>query len=156
MTIIVSLVAVSFEASAQERAPKDVIINEVLFSIGSESYTARDMMIYKAVLNELFQKSRISQFTKKPFDDFLLSRLSYKEAKAFELTNEKNKLSDAVKNKLKEFSPEEISSENEVLSVALSLIEIKEVQLKNQARFDTWFELLKRKYQLKVKSNEFK
>lgn len=143
-------------SAAPERNSKDSVIIEVLFSIGSESYTSRDLLIYKTVLSEVFQKNRISQFAKKTPEDFLLSRLSYKEAKVFELTNEKLKVSEAARKKMNEFSLDEIDRENEIISVALALIEIKEVQVKSQARFDTWFELLKRKYQIKLKSSEAK
>lgn len=141
-------------ASAQP--PKEAVVNEVLFSIGSVSYTGRDQLIYKSVLAELYQKNKISQYSKKPFDDFLLSRLSYSEANAFEIKSEKSKISDAAKKKLSEFSIEEILRENEYIAVAIALIDIKESQLRSQTRFDTWFELLKRKYQYKLKSSENK
>lgn len=136
--------------------PKEAVVNEVLFSVGSVSSTARDMLIYKSVLAELYQKTRISQYTKKPFDDFLLSRLSFSEASAFELKSEKSKISDVARKKLSDFSLEEIVRENDNIAVAIALIDIKEGQLKSQARFDTWFELLKRKYQFKLKSAEIK
>ena len=141
-------------ASAQPQ--KEAVVNEVLFSIGSVSYTGRDQLIYKSVLAELYQKNKISQYSKKPFDDFLLSRLSYSEANAFEIKSEKSKISDAAKKKLSEFSIEEILRENEYIAVAIALIDIKESQLRSQTRFDTWFELLKRKYQYKLKSSENK
>lgn len=145
---------ISILASAQP--PKEAVVNEVLFSIGRVSYTGRDMLIYKSVLSELYQKNRISQYTKKPFDDFLLSRLSFSEASAFELKSEKSKISDTARKKLSEFSLEEIVRENENIAVAIALIDIKESQLRSQTRFDTWYELLKRKYQFKLKSSEIK
>lgn len=141
---------------AAERNGKDAVINEVLFSVGTKSFTSRDHLVYKSVLNEVFQKTRISQFTKRPVDDFLLSRLSYNEAIAFELAPEKPKLRDQVRKKLSEFSLGEIEREREIIAAALALIDIKEAQVKNQGRFNTWFDLLKRKYQLKLKSPEAK
>lgn len=132
------------------------VVNEILFSVAGEPSTSRDMQLYKAVLNEIFQKNKISKFTKKFSDDFLLSRLSYKEAVVFELTGTKMKESDAARRKMADFSKAEIDREIDVVSKALELIEIKENQVKLQARFDTWFELLKRKYQLKLKSPEIK
>ena len=151
---ILNVFLISGLASAQPL--KEAVVNEVLFSIGTVSYTGRDMLIYKSVLSELYLKNRISQYTKKPFDDFLLSRLSFSEASAFELKSEKSKISEAARKKLSEFSLEEIVRENENIAVAIALIDIKESQLRSQARFDTWFELLKRKYQLKLKSSEIK
>lgn len=142
--------------SVTEGAAKDTVVNEILFSIVNEPSTSRDMQIYQSVLNEIFQKNKISQFTKKLSDDFLLSRLSYKEAKVFELTGTKVKVSESSRKKLSEFSPAEIDREIDTISKAMELIEIKESQVKQQARFDAWFELLKRKYQLKLKSSEVK
>lgn len=153
-TFIAIVFLLSGFASAQPL--KEAVVNEVLFSIGNVSYTARDMLIYKSVLAELYQKTRISQYTKKPFDDFLLSRLSFNEASAFELKSEKSKISDAARKKLSEFSLDEVVRENENIAVAIALIDIKESQLRSQTRFDTWYELLKRKYQFKLKSPEIK
>ena len=149
---------VSGSALAQPPAtlPREAVVNEVLFSIGSVSSTARDMRLYKLVLAELYQKTKISQYSKKPFDDFLLSRLSFSEASAFELKSEKSKISDAARKKLSDFSLDEIVRENDSIAVAIALIDIKEGQLRSQTRFDTWFELLKRKYQFKLKSAEIK
>lgn len=147
----------SYQAgAATDRSQKDAVVNEILFSIANEPSTSRDMQTYQKMLNEVFQKNKISQFTKKLSEDFLLSRLSYKEAKVFELTGFKTKISEASREKLSEFSQIEIDREIEIISKAMELIEIKESQLKQQARFDTWFELLKRKYQLKLKSSEVK
>lgn len=143
-------------AAAQPPIPKEAVVNEVLFSIGNVSYTTRDSLIYKSVLAELYQKTSISQYTKKPFDDFLLSRLSFSEANAFELKSEKSKVTESARKKLGDFSLEEITRENENIAVAIALIDIKEGQLRSQTRFDTWFELLKRKYQYKLKSAEVK
>lgn len=143
-------------AAAQPPIPKEAVVNEVLFSIGNVSYTTRDSLIYKSVLAELYQKTSISQYTKKPFDDFLLSRLSFSEANAFELKSEKSKVTESARKKLSDFSLEEITRENENIAVAIALIDIKEGQLRSQTRFDTWFELLKRKYQYKLKSAEVK
>lgn len=144
-------------AAQDEGKQKESLVNEVLFSITGESFTSHDRNIYQSVLNEILQKNKISSFTKKTTDDFLLSRLSYQEAKAFELTGSaKIKLSESSRHKLSEFSPAEIEREIDVISRARALIEIKETQLKQQDRFDTWFQLLKRKYQFKPKSPDMK
>lgn len=132
----------------------ETIMNEVLFSIANESSTSRDRLVYQRVLNEVFKKDTISQFTPKTADDFLLSRLSYKEAKAFDMHGNEMKINENSKKKLSEFTPSEVERELEVISTALALIEIKEAQLKGKERFNTWFELIKHKYQLKIKSSE--
>lgn len=133
----------------------EIVMNEVLFSIANESSTSRDRLVYQRVLNEVFKKDTISQFTPKTADDFLLSRLSYKEAKAFDMHGNEMKINENSKKKLiSEFTQSEVERELEVISTALALIEIKEAQLKGKERFDTWFELIKHKYQLKIKSSE--
>lgn len=141
-------------SSAQ--AQNEAVINEILFSIANESVTSRDRQVYQSVLSEVFQKDRVSQFTKKLSDDFVLSRLSYREAKVFELRSVEVKLNESMKKKLSEFSQREITREVEIIGKAIALIEMKETQLKQKDRFDTWFALLKRKYQLKLKSSDAK
>ena len=132
------------------------VVNEVLFSVSGEAATARDQQIYQSVLSEVFHKQHLSQFSQKPVSDFLLSRLSFKEASVFDLTSEKTKISESVKKKWAEYSLTEIEREANIISKALLLIELKENQLKQQERFDIWFEVLKRKYQVKFKSTDVK
>ena|GEM_PF-3092396 len=129
----------------------EIIINEILFTVASEPATARDQQIYQAVLNEVFQRKTMGVFTAKLADDFLLSRLAYKEAVAFDFQAEDVKQNEAAKKKLSPYSKTEINKEVEIISKALALIEIKENQLKEKARFDAWFEIIKRKYLVKFK-----
>lgn len=139
----------------------ETIVNEILFSAAGESLTLRDEQIYRGVLAEIFQKNKISQFTKKTSDDFMLSRLSYKEALVFglqgaEIKGIEAKINEAMKKKLIEYSRVKINREVLVIAKALALIEIKEAQLKEKDRFYTWFEIIKRKYQVKLKSRSVK
>lgn len=125
-------------------------VNRVLFSIGTTSWTSRDREAYQFVLSEVFQKKALSQYSKNPENDFLLSRLSYKEAAVFELSaGEKTKVD--VNKKLNGFTPAEVERETNYISKALILIEIKESQHKDSRRFNSWFELLKRKYLVRLK-----
>lgn len=139
-----------FTLGAQSQ--NEVVVNEVLFSVANESSTTHDRLIYQRVLSEVFKKNKISQLIKKASDDFLLSRLSYKEAKAFDMQGVEVKLSQASRKKLSEFSDLEINHEIEVISKAMAIVEIKETQLKQKERFETWFDLLRHKYLLKIKS----
>ncbi|MBY0555244.1 hypothetical protein K2P97_11990 [bacterium] len=135
---------------------QSTVLNEVLFSVGGVSWTARDRQLYETVIREVYTRDKISKFSLKTKEDFLISRLSAREAEAFDLQPEKNKTADAVKKKFNEFSAAEIESEVNQISKALTIVELKENQLKQQDRFDAWVELLKRKYQVKIKSNELK
>ena len=143
-----------FRNWASAQVLNETVVNEVLFFAANESATARDRQIYQSVLREVFQKTTIGRFIKKQSDDFLLSRLSYKEAIAFGLQNTEIKVPETAKKQLTEYSKAEIDREVEIISKALALIEIKEAQFKEKDRFDTWFEVIKRKYQVKFKSAE--
>jgi hypothetical protein len=152
---IAFLIAFLFVLTALAQTAPNVL-NEVLFSVAGEASTVRDQQIYQAVLDEVFHKPHLSRFSQKPATDFLLSRLSFREASTFDLTSDKIKISENSKKKLSEFSSAEIEREANIVSRALLLIELKENQLKQQERFDTWFEVLKRKYQVKYKVTEIK
>lgn len=132
------------------------LVNEILFSVAGESFTARDQQIYELVLKEVFQKEKLSEFTTKKSDDFLLSRLCFVEAKTFDLKGVDVAVTANTKKKLSDFSDTEISHEVEVVAKSLALIDIKEAQIKQKARFISWLELIKRKYQVKIKSVDLK
>ncbi len=112
-------------------------VNEVLFAITLEASTARDLQLYQAVLTEVFQKKTLSRYSKSAAQDFLLSRLAYREAMVFELTGEKNKITDAARKKMSEYTAEGIEKEAALIAKAQALIEVKEAQLKQRERFDT-------------------
>ncbi|MEQ1721867.1 MAG: hypothetical protein ABL930_01735 [Pseudobdellovibrio sp.] len=92
----------------------------------------------------------------------MLSRLSSSEALVFDIQGDQKKITDSERKKMSDFSADEIENEMAVISKALSIIELKENQLAKenqltpQERFETWYEVLKRKYQVKIKSNEMK
>ncbi len=138
------------------------LVNEVLFSLAAKSSTARDRLLYETLIQEVFEKKQLSKYSKKKSDDFLLSRLSSREAEAFDIRPDKKIISDSARKKMNEFSAAEIENELSLISKALSIIELKENQLAKenqltpQERFDTWYEVLKRKYQVKIKSHEMK
>lgn len=124
--------------------------------MAGQSVTARDQQVYQDVLSVVFQKETISKFSQKNLLDFILAHVSAKEAEVFDLQADKIKLSDAQKKKLSEYTTDEINREIQLISKASSIIELKENQLKQQDRFDTWAEILKRKYQVKLKVTEVK
>lgn len=146
--IIISLfLLVGLLASSQEATS----VNEIVFSVSKQSSSRRDLELYQFVLKEFFQKNKMSIFSKRELEDFLLSRLAYREALNFDLSGveAKNKSFDAKKQN--GYTDVEVKEEVQVLLKALAYMEIKENHLKEQVRFDTWFDLLKRKYQVKYK-----
>jgi hypothetical protein len=159
--IISSFFLIIFSFSTFLRAETSVV-NEVLFSVAGKSATTRDRLLYETLIQEVFEKKQLSKFSKKKSDDFLLSRLSSREALVFDILGDKKKMTDSMRKKMSHFSAVEIENEMALISKALSIVELKENQLaqENQltpeARFDAWLEVLKRKYQVKLKSNEMK
>lgn len=138
-------------------APNDgPVVNQVLFYESKQSWTARDLELFGQIKKEVLKKSRLSQFAETDHEDFLLSRLAAREAVLFEVTSVKLRLTDAQKQVLQNFSNKEIDEELAQVGRALTLIELKESQLNQKMRFKTWLDLLKRKYQVKVKSADFK
>jgi hypothetical protein len=131
-------------------------INKVLFSAGDQSWTSRDMSLYQSVLSDVFKKKKLSEFSKNEFNDFLLSRISLKEADIFQISYDKKSLSESERKKLTQFTKDEIDKEVTSIAKAQALIEIKENQHKDAARFNTWLELMKRKYVVRIKSGENK
>ena len=114
------------------------------------------MQVYESVLNEVFKKKNLSEYSKNQFNDFLLSRLSLREANLFQITAEKKPLLEPERKKLAAFTNAEIDRELALISKAQALIEIKESQHKDAARFNSWVELMKRKYVVHIKSSENK
>lgn len=149
--------ALAVEVTEEKAGPKSAqVINQVLFFESSQSWTSRDFELFEKVKKEVLQKSRISQFTESENEEFLLSRLSAREALLFEVTPAKFRLSEAQKKSFSDYSTKEIDDELSQLGLATSLIDLKEDQLKQKIRFKTWLDLLKRKYQVRVKSSDFK
>lgn len=127
-------------------------VNEVIFSITGESYTSRDLALFKSVLNSVFSKERISSFSETDFQDFALSRLADKEAQGFSFKAEKTQISESARKKMTAFTDTEIKNEVEVVARSVQWIELKKNQFEQRERFNVWFDVLKRKYQYRVKS----
>ncbi len=128
--------------------------NKILFSLSGQSWTLRDQQIYQAVLGEIFKKKNLSPYSSGESDDFVLSRLSEKESSLFDLNYEAVKANETQKKHLSNFTSAEVNKEIAAISKASAIIEIKESKKQDQSRFKTWVELLKRKYQFKIKSAE--
>lgn len=69
-------------------AAQSNLVNEVLFSVAGQSWTSRDRQLYEVLLQEVYTQDKISKFSVKKKEDFLLSRLSAREADAFDLKPE--------------------------------------------------------------------
>ncbi len=142
-------------SSELQKIKSSQVLNQVLFYESKQSWTSRDQELFEKLRNDLLHRSRISQFTESANEDFLLSRLTAREASLFEVTPSKFRLTELQRKSLGDFSAKEIEEELNQIGLADGLINLKEDQLKLKLRFKTWFDLLKRKYQVKVKSADF-
>lgn len=148
--ITVALISIFIQSSAfAER----VELNKILFTAGNTSWSARDQKIYQSVLSEVFKRKKISQYSQTDFNDFLLSRLAEKEANTFDLTYDKVTATEAQKKKIG-FSSSEVEAEIQRVAKAITLTEIKESYHNDSKRFASWFDVMKRKYTVKIKTIE--
>lgn len=135
------------------------IFNQILFTEGDQSWTARDFKLYKKIILLVTKNEKMNAFSKNDAEDFLLSRLLKREALLFEITPQKLVLpvlskSEHNKSELNEFSKKEIDQELIIVSESLALLDLKSSQMSQKIRFQAWMEVLKRKYAVKIKSNE--
>jgi len=114
------------------------------------------MELYRNVMSDVYKKKSLTQYSKDEFNDFLVSRISLKEADVFQISYDKKAPTESERKKLSAFTREEIDKELTAIAKAEALIEIKENQHKDNARFNTWYELMKRKYVVRIKSGENK
>jgi len=133
--------------------PKQEILNQILFSETNQSWTSRDMLLYKKVLNAYLKQEKLTEFSDSFTEDFLISRLLKQEALVFEI-----KPHELVYNPSKlapgEYSKKEIETELKALEYAVALLRLKQQQLTQKARFKAWIDVLRRKYQVKMKIDE--
>lgn len=151
-TLLLSLCSLTAQSTFAER----VDFNKVILSIGGESWTMRDVQVYNLVLAEIYNKKNLSEFSKSNLNDFILSRVSYRESKNLNLTADKTVFTESNKKKLALFKKDEIEREMDLITRANSLVELKQSQYKNSARFNNWFDLMKRKYVVRIKATDIK
>ena len=149
---ILVLSLVSLVAQAQKLNTNNEF-NKILFSVSGQSWTSRDQQAFDIVLNEVFKKKKLTTASETELEDFLLSRLSEKESSLFDLSFAAVKLTEQQRKKMNFLTSAEVNREVEMISKAIAILDLKETQQKDPVRFKAWFELLKRKYQLKMKSS---
>ena len=130
------------------------VFNQVLFTEGNQSWTSRDFKLYKKIVVLVTKSEKMNAFSKNAVEDFLLSRLLKREALLFEIAPQKLVLPALNKSDLSEFTKSEIEQELVMISEALALLDLKNSQMSQQIRFQAWMDVLKRKYAVKMKSNE--
>lgn len=143
------------EAAAPPKVLNKEVLNQVLFAEGTQSWTTRDLNLYKKVLAAYMKHDRISDFSDSVAEDFLVSRLLKSEALVFDIHPQDQFVFNAIKLSPGEYSKKEIEAELKGLSYAVALLNLREKQMTQKARFKAWIDVLKRKYQVKIKSDDF-
>ncbi len=141
-------------AQVAEPQPNTIVTNQVLFSESDQSWTSRDLRLYESVMSQVLQKKNISLWSEGRNEDFLLSRLSFREAVAFGLQASTTTLTEVERKQIPEFTQKEIEDEVNRMALVLMFVDLKQNQLKQKDRFLNWFSHLKRKYQVRIKSAE--
>lgn len=130
-------------------------LNTILFSEGNQSWTTRDFNLYKKLVRHLTKQEKLSALADSSEYDFMISRLLIREALLFEIKPDKFESAQSTHGDLNEYSKTEINEELETIELASSLLNLKEKQISQKARFKAWIDVLKRKYAVKMKVNEF-
>ena len=130
-------------------------LNTILFSEGNQSWTTRDFNLYKKLVRHLTKQEKLSALADSSEYDFMISRLLIREALLFEIKPDKFESALSTHGDLNEYSKTEINEELETIELASSLLNLKEKQISQKARFKAWIDVLKRKYAVKMKVNEF-
>lgn len=143
------------KAVVPEAEQKIVTINTVLFSEGNQSWTARDFTLYKKLVRQLTRQDKLTLLSDSLEYDFLISRLLKREALLFEIKPKSFEIPVGPHPELNEFSKAELNEETEIIELSSALLDLKEKQMSQKARFKAWVDVLKRKYNVKIKSNEF-
>ncbi|MBC7464762.1 MAG: hypothetical protein H7256_02115 [Bdellovibrio sp.] len=137
------------------RAPNKEVFNQILFAEGFQSWTKRDLTLYKKVLAAYMKLDKISDFSDSVDEDFLVSRLLKSEALVFDIHPQDQFVFNPSKLPAGEYTKKEIEDELKGLSYAVALLNLREKQMTQKARFKAWIDVLKRKYQVKIKSDDF-
>lgn len=134
--------------------PKKELLNQVLFSEGSDSWTSRDFALYRKVISTYLKKEKLSDYAESALDDFIISRLLKREALLFEISPTDTFNYNPSKLGPGEYSKKEIETELKDLAYAEALLNLKEKQMAQKARFKAWIDVLKRKYLVKIKTGD--
>ena len=135
---------VPVKAVISEQELNPVTINTVLFSEGTQSWTTRDFNLYKKLVRHLTKQDKLTVLADTIEYDFLVTRLLKREALLFEIKPKKYDFPLNAHPDLAEYSKTEINDEIEIIELAAALLEFKEKQMSQKARFKAWVDVLKR------------
>lgn len=133
-----------------------VKIQEMLFDINGAAMTTYDFKLFSEeyIKTKIFLPETFQSFLKTSEDQFLVLKLVQKEAEQLGLDYDSDQLSQITKthHKIEERDLEEIKSQLKTMN----LLGLKQKQLQDRQTVLAWLQVLKRKYLLNVKSEDFK
>lgn len=141
-----------------------VVVAELLLEIDSLPLTNYDftrfLEIQKALKEAQLCKSVFTKYAQTDEESFFISKLSYVESEQLDIEADAVELKKALATLIfKSETP--LQSEKKINEIkyqcqAVAFENLKNQQLKNNDQFKNWVSLLKRKYNVAVKSNDFK
>lgn len=147
--------------AAQKPAAEIVVVDELLFDLNGEGKTNYDFKIFEEIIKPLeryFAPSVVKSFQDKA-EFYVFSCLALKEAEQLDIQADP----EVVERFLQTYrfpengkKAEVVKSEIEKLFRVAELVTIKERQLSSRQAITAWLVVLKRKYSLGWKANDFK
>lgn len=155
------LTAVQLTSAAQKPSAGLVTVDELLFDMGGDGRTAYDFKIFEEVSKSM--EKLFSPVVLKSFEDsaefYLFSCLALREADQLDIQADSAVVRAFLENyKFPENAKKAESMKNEIkrLFQVSEIVTIKERQLQSRTAIVAWLVVLKRKYSLGWKSNDFK
>lgn len=151
----------SFAQSAQKPSAAVVVVDELLFDLNGDGQTAYDFKIFEDVakpMERYFSASVLKEFQGSA-EFYLFSCLALHEADQLDIQADPEKVElflQSYKFPDNAKKAEAIKVEIRKLFRVAELVTIKERQLQSRQAIITWLVVLKRKYSLGWKSNDFK
>lgn len=159
--LFVSLLIAVSASAAQKPAGTLVVVDELLFDLNGEGQTNYDYKIFEEILKpmERFFSEALRNSFQSNSEFYLFSCLALREAEQLDIQANP----EAMEGFLQSYrfpentkKAEATKKEIEKMFRVAELVTIKERQLQNRQAIIAWLVVLKRKYSLGWKSNDFK
>lgn len=161
LLVSIILVTVQFSLAAQKPSAGVVTVDELLFDMNGDGRTNYDFKIFEEVSKSM--ERYFSSNVLKSFEDnaefYLFSCLALREADQLDIQADPQVVEHFLQNyKFPDNAKKAEAMKNEIkrLFRVAEIVTIKERQLQNRQAIITWLVVLKRKYSLGWKSNDFK
>jgi len=156
-----TLVVFQFSQAAQKPSAEVVVVDELLFDMNGDGRTNYDFKIFEDVSKSM--ERFFSPSVLKSFEDsaefYLFSSLALREADQLDIQADPEIVERYIQNyRYPDNAKKAEAVKNEIQRMfrVAEIVTIKERQLQNRQAIISWLVVLKRKYSLGWKSNDFK